>query len=74
MEVKIGVQNVNRELVLDTDLDGAEVEKAVAKALGGGDAHVVLTDTKGRKVIVPTDKIAYVELGSPAIGQVGFRS
>lgn len=74
MEVKIGVQNVNRELVLDTDLDGQDIEKAVAKALGGGDAHIVLTDVKGRKVIVPTDKLAYVELGSPTIGQVGFRS
>lgn len=74
MEVKIGVQNVNRELVLDTDLDGQDIEQAVAKALAGGDAHVVLTDTKGRKVIVPTDKLAYVELGSPTVGQVGFRS
>jgi hypothetical protein len=34
----------------------------------------VLTDTKGRKVIVPTDKLAYVEVGSPSLGQVGFRS
>ena len=74
MEVKIGVQHVNRELVLDTDLNGDDLEKTVAKALSGGDAHIVVTDTKGRKVIVPTDKLAYMELGSPAIGQVGFRS
>jgi len=74
MEVKIGIQNVNRELVLDTDLSGEDIEAAVAKALGDGQPLVTLTDTKGRKVIVPCDKIAYVELGSPAIGQVGFRS
>ncbi len=35
---------------------------------------LALTDTKGRKVIVPSDKLAFVEIGSPAIGQVGFRS
>ena len=35
---------------------------------------VRLTDSKGRRVIVPTEKLAFVELGSPAIGQVGFRS
>ena len=74
MEVKIGVQNVNRELVLDTDQPGEDIEAAVAKALAGDETVISLTDTKGRKVIVPTDKIAYVELGSPTIGQVGFRS
>jgi hypothetical protein len=74
MEVKIGVQNVNRELVLDTDQAGEDIEAAVAKALAGDEPVISLTDTKGRKIIVPTDKIAYVELGSPTIGQVGFRS
>lgn len=74
MEVKIGVQNVNRELVLDTDQEGTDIEAAVAKALSGDEKVISLTDTKGRRVIVPTDKLAYVELGSPTIGQVGFRS
>jgi hypothetical protein len=35
---------------------------------------LMLQDSKGRKVLVPTDKLAYVEIGSPTIGQVGFRS
>ena len=74
MEVKIGVQNVSRELVLDTNQEGDEIEATVAKALTGEDAVISLTDSKGRRVIVPKDKLAYVELGSPTIGQVGFRS
>ncbi|MGH3368896.1 MAG: DUF3107 domain-containing protein [Nocardioidaceae bacterium] len=74
MEVKIGVQHVNRELVLDTDQPGEDIEATVAKALAGDEPLISFTDTKGRKVIVPTAKIAYVELGSPTIGQVGFRS
>ena len=72
MEVKIGVQNANRELILDSDQDGDDIEKAVSQALEQG--LLSLTDTKGRRVVVPADKIAYVEIGSPSIGQVGFRS
>lgn len=73
MEVKIGVQHANRELVIDSAESGDDVEAAVAKALSGDERVLVLADSKGRKVIVPTDKLAYVELGSPT-GQVGFRS
>ena len=72
MEVKIGVQNANRELVIDTDQSGDDVEKAVGQALESG--VLSLTDTKGRRVLVPADKLAYVEIGSPTVGQVGFRS
>ena len=36
MEVKIGVQNANRELVIDSRESADDVEKAVAKALGLG--------------------------------------
>ncbi|HET6652843.1 MAG TPA: DUF3107 domain-containing protein [Nocardioides sp.] len=72
MEVKIGVQNASRELVIDTELSGDDVEKAVADARDQG--LLSLTDTKGRRVVVPVDKLAYVEIGSPTVGQVGFRS
>jgi Protein of unknown function (DUF3107) len=72
MEVKIGVQNANRELVLDIDQSGDDVEKAVGQALESG--VLSLTDIKGRRVLVPADKLAYVEIGSPTVGQVGFRS
>ncbi len=74
MEVKIGIQNAGRELVIDSDESGDSLETAVAKALTGEDGVLVLADSKGRRVIVPIDKLAYVEVGSPAIGQVGFRS
>lgn len=74
MEVKIGVQNVTRELTIDTDQSGEDIEATIAKALSGDEPVVTLTDAKGRKVIVPVAKLAYVELGSPTVGQVGFRS
>ena len=74
MEVKIGVQNATRELIIDTDLGSEELEKTIAAALSGESPLLSLTDIKGRKILVPVDKVAFVELGSPAIGQVGFRS
>lgn len=72
MEVKIGVQNANRELVIDSDQDGDDVEKLIREGLEQG--VLTLTDSKGRRVVVPADKLAYVEIGSPTVGQVGFRS
>ena len=74
MEVKIGVQNASRELVLDSNQSTDDVEKLVSQALSGDEGVLVFSDTKGRKVLVPTDKLAYVEIGSPSVGQVGFRS
>jgi hypothetical protein len=74
MEVKIGVQFANRELVIDSSLTSDEIEAEVSKALSGEAGVLTLADTKGRRVVVPTDKLAYVELGTPTTGQVGFRS
>ena len=74
MEVKIGVQFANRELVIDTSLSRDEIEKTVSEALKTDGGVLALTDSKGRRIIVPADRLAYVELGTPAAGQVGFRS
>jgi hypothetical protein len=73
MEIKIGVQQATRELTLETDDSPESVEKLVSEALSGGQV-LVLTDTKGRRVLVPSDRLAYVEIGGGVSGQVGFRS
>ncbi|GAA2452328.1 DUF3107 domain-containing protein [Streptomyces lavendulocolor] len=72
MEVKIGVQHAPREIVLESGLSAEEVERAVSDALSGKTQLLSLTDDKGRKVLVPTDRIAYVEIGEPAKPRVGF--
>jgi hypothetical protein len=74
MEVKIGVQQAPRELSVEVDDDAEAVEKAIRDALADEAGLLSLTDNKGRKVLVPTARLAYVELGSPSVGQVGFRS
>ena len=73
MEVKIGVQYAARELVIETNETAEAVEKLLADAVTS-DGVLALTDAKGRRVIVPASKIAYVELGSSNPSTVGFRS
>ncbi|MFJ6635641.1 DUF3107 domain-containing protein [Streptomyces sp. NPDC091376] len=72
MEVKIGVQHAPREIVLESAQTAEEVERAVADALAGKAQLLSLTDDKGRKVLVPADRVAYVEIGEPATRRVGF--
>ncbi len=74
MEVKIGVQHASRELVVDSAQASEEIQQAVADALGSDAGLLRLTDTKGRTVVVPAAKLAYVEIGSSTVGAVGFRS
>jgi len=71
VEVKIGVQYAARELVVDSAQSPAEVEELVVEALA---ANKVLTivDEKGRRVIVPVDKLAYVEIAETTTRSVGF--
>jgi hypothetical protein len=72
VEVKIGVQHASRELVLESEQTPAEVEQAVAEAFNGKTNLLQLEDEKGRKVIVPVDRLAYVEIGEVSIRKVGF--
>jgi hypothetical protein len=75
MEVRIGVVYTTRELTVETDDEVDVVTQAVERALANGNSVLWLTDTKGRRVGVPTDKIAYVEIAADAGGRkVGFGS
>jgi hypothetical protein len=73
VEVKIGVQHAARELVVETDETIENVEKLVAEAITS-ETVLTLSDTKGRRTLVPASRITYVEIGGGVSGQVGFRS
>jgi len=73
MEIKIGIQHASRELIVESSDSADDVEKAVSDAVTN-DGVLTLTDNKGRKVLVPAAKLAYVEIGGGVSGQVGFRS
>ena len=72
MEVKIGVQYAPRELVLESAQSADDVAKAVADALKADLGVLTLVDDKGRRVLVPADKLAYVEIAENEQRRVGF--
>jgi Protein of unknown function (DUF3107) len=73
VEVKIGIQSVPRELVVETDTPADEIQRQLTLALAGGDHCLfALAMAKGGKILVPADKIAYVEFGAPEARRVGF--
>ena len=73
MDVKIGVVYTPKELIVELDDSAEQVSAAVTAALGEKAAILWLTDSKGRRIGVPTDKIAYVEIGSDdSTRRVGF--
>jgi Protein of unknown function (DUF3107) len=73
VEIKIGVQDTVREVALDSNDTSEEVIAAVETALASG-AVLKLVDERGRTVMVPGTKIAYVEVGANTKGRVGFGS
>jgi Protein of unknown function (DUF3107) len=73
VEVKIGVQRIAREVVVDTDLSADEVTKAVTEALASSEP-LVLTDSRGQRVVVPSTAIGYVDIAGEPKGRVGFGS
>ena len=73
MEIRIGVVYTARELNVETDDSVDSVTATIESAISAGDGVLWLTDKKGRRVGVPVDKIAYVEIITDAGGRkVGF--
>jgi hypothetical protein len=70
VEIRIGVQNVAREIAFETTQSTDEIIAAVKAAL---DSDVLeLTDDKGGRVIVPSASIGYVTTGAERRTGVGF--
>jgi hypothetical protein len=62
-----------RELVIETAASPKEIEQALRAALADGMVFA-LTAEKGGTVLVPADKIAYVELDLAEPRKIGFGS
>ena len=71
MEVRIGIQDSPREVVFESPAEPEDLADQISEAWAANEL-VTLEDTKGRRIMIPTDKIAYVELGAPGAGRVGF--
>ena len=74
MEVRIGVLHTAREIELDLgdDGDADKLAKEVETALASGEGMLWLVDRRGRRVGVPAQRLAYVEIGVSGDRRVGF--
>lgn len=71
MEIKIGIQHIGREVSVESDRSAEDVKTDVASALEN-DGLLELHDSRGRKVLIPAARIAYVEIGEENARKVGF--
>lgn len=75
MEIRIGVTYSPKEIEIDLgdEAAGDELVEQITATMNTEGAMLWLTDRKGRRVGVPTQKLAYVEIGAPRSGRsVGF--
>ena len=67
MEIRVGVTQALREIVVEVDggdKERAKIKASVEAALSGATDTLWLVDKKGREVGVASAKVAYVEIGS----------
>lgn len=72
VEVKIGVQYAPRELVLESAESPEDLVAAFDKAITAGAGTFSVVDERGRRVIVPADKLAYLDIAGQSPRGVGF--
>lgn len=72
MDIRIGILNSPRELSFESNDSLADIEKAVSAAVEKGAPLLALSDDKGKRYLVPTAAIGYVEIGSESSRRIGF--
>jgi hypothetical protein len=72
VEVRIGVKGAPRELSIESGQSADEIQSLVEKTLKDGAATLTLVDEKGRRVLVSTEKLAYIEIAEADSRRVGF--
>lgn len=74
MIIRIGVRDTVKELEVDVaDADRDDLKARIEAAISGETGVLWLTDRHGRDVGVPSDRLAYVDLGESSGGpRIGF--
>lgn len=67
MDVRIGVVHTMKEIEVElpADVDADKIRATIDEALADDDKVLWLDDKSGRRIAVPSSKVAYVELGRP---------
>lgn len=71
VEVRIAITNIASELAFECPSSLNEIRSAVTVALSSG-SPLVLSDIRGREIIVASNKVGFVEIGEQAERRVGF--
>lgn len=74
MDIKIGLAESPRELVISSAGDQDEILAQVTRAIEGGEPTLTMSDDRGRKFVIRTERISYVEVGNTTARAVGFAS
>lgn len=74
MQLRIGIHNTQREIILETDLSMDAVTKLIEKAITNDEKLIKLSDNKETVVLIPTHSFAYVEAVGENPRKVGFIS
>ena len=70
-DVKIGISDTTQEINFECASTQAEVIAKVNEAIKSSSV-LSLSDTKGRELLVPSNKISFVEVGESSDRKVGF--
>lgn len=71
MEIKIGVKQSPREIVLESNEDPKELAARIEESVKS-ESLLTFADTKGRTVFIPANALGYVEMGTESARRVGF--
>lgn len=72
VDIRIGIINTARELVITTNAPVKDLEKAIAEGLASESGTLRFEDEKGHIFVVASRHLAYVELGVEKARKVGF--
>lgn len=71
MQIKIGVQHIQREIVIETEESTQSLKSKISEALTNGSV-LELENTKGAVTMIPATQIGYIELGADTKPRIGF--
>lgn len=72
MEVKIGIAESARELVVSSDQTPDEVQVLIDEAFASDGGLLKLVDDKGRRYLIRASAISYIEIAPEDVRRVGF--
>lgn len=71
MNIELGIQNVAKAVTFESDETADEIGKKIGEAMALSSV-IDLTDTKGRRILVPAKALGYAIVGSETKHAVGF--